>query len=352
MINRRANVSPWDIAAIGVLGAFGFALSYDALQQMAQAIHVRGQLSYAFPVVVDGFIAYGVRALVLLREAPWTARAYTWALFASATGTSVWANALHAIRLNEQAGQAKSLRLGDVAVGSLSTIAPLALAGAVHLGIIITRHGGAQPQTNPASDQQPASSPEAITLGRITDPTPSLRKAAPVETLDHSASQTTRAELTTGTDRPYAPRSAADKLRAHRQGTRLRDRLAARIRRRTDLNPPADGLAPRSGGDGPASRSGGDGPASRSGGDGPASRSGGDGPASRSGGDGPASRSGGDGPDPELLRIGRVAAANAGRVTRAVVATAIREQGLTASNQKVGKVLQALRTDRPPPHTR
>ncbi|MFD0561822.1 hypothetical protein ACFQ2M_07080 [Kitasatospora saccharophila] len=37
---------------------------------MAQAIHIRGQLTYAFPIVVDGFIGYGVRALVLLQEAP------------------------------------------------------------------------------------------------------------------------------------------------------------------------------------------------------------------------------------------------------------------------------------------
>ncbi|MER6396092.1 DUF2637 domain-containing protein, partial [Kitasatospora sp. NPDC001603] len=274
MINRRPRVSPWDLAAIGVLGAFGFALSYDALQQMAQAIHVRGQLSYLFPVVVDGFIGYGVRALVILREAPWTARAYTWALFSSATGTSVWANAAHAVRLNQQAAaQADSLQLGDTAVGALSTIAPLALAGAVHLGIIVTRHG----TTTPESADQPTL-PAAVgpIAGTGTDPV--------VEATDHLDAATstlmkavTRAELEPAPERTPtpAPRSAEDKLRAHRKGTRLRERIATRIRRRIDRDSPGvDGPGSRSGGpgvDGPGSRSGGpgvDGPGSRSGGPG------------------------------------------------------------------------------------
>ncbi|WP_399478135.1 hypothetical protein [Streptomyces sp. TRM68367] len=37
---------------------------------MATAVHVRYQLTYLFPVVIDGLIAYGVRAPLVLREAP------------------------------------------------------------------------------------------------------------------------------------------------------------------------------------------------------------------------------------------------------------------------------------------
>ncbi|MEU7254900.1 DUF2637 domain-containing protein [Streptomyces rimosus] len=129
----------WDRAAITVLGAAGCALSYDALQQMAAAIHVRGLLTYLFPLVIDGFIAYGVRALIILRTAPFRSRLYVWALFGTATTASIWANALHAVRLNQQAPDAE-LRLGDLTVGVLSTLAPLALAGAVHLHILIARH--------------------------------------------------------------------------------------------------------------------------------------------------------------------------------------------------------------------
>lgn len=134
-----AHVTGWDRAVVIALGGAGCALSYDALQQMAVAIHVRGLLTYLFPLVIDGFIAYGIRALLVLRDAPLRARLYVWTLFGTATAASIWANALHAVRLNEENASANGLRLGDTVVAVLSTIAPLALAGAVHLYILIAR---------------------------------------------------------------------------------------------------------------------------------------------------------------------------------------------------------------------
>ncbi|MGW6909230.1 DUF2637 domain-containing protein [Streptomyces sp. NPDC054940] len=134
-----ARITGWDRAAIVALGGAGCALSYDALQQMAIAIHVRGLLTFLFPLVIDGFIAYGVRALLVLRTAPLAARCYVWMLFGTATAASIWANALHAVRLNQQHPTGGGLRLGDLTVGILSTLAPLALAGAVHLYILIAR---------------------------------------------------------------------------------------------------------------------------------------------------------------------------------------------------------------------
>nr|WP_243744777.1 DUF2637 domain-containing protein [Streptomyces hainanensis] len=132
-------ISIWDRAAILGLGAAGGILSFDALQQMAAAIHVRDNLVWLFPLVIDGFIAYSVRALVVLRDAHFAARLYVWALFSTATSTSIWANGLHAVRLNQQNPVGAGLHLGDATVGVLSTIAPLALAGAVHLYILIAR---------------------------------------------------------------------------------------------------------------------------------------------------------------------------------------------------------------------
>lgn len=143
-------VTGWDRAAITTLGAAGCALSYDALQQMAVAIHVRGLLTFLFPLVIDGFIAYGVRALLVLRTAPFRARLYVWALFGTATTASIWANALHAIRLN-QTSPPDGLHLGDATVGILSTLAPLALAGAVHLHILIARETA--PPSAPTTDE-------------------------------------------------------------------------------------------------------------------------------------------------------------------------------------------------------
>ncbi|MEU9481204.1 DUF2637 domain-containing protein [Streptomyces sp. NPDC048191] len=168
-----AHVTGWDRAVVIALGGAGCALSYDALQQMAVAIHVRGLLTFLFPLVIDGFIAYGIRALLVLRDAPLRARLYVWTLFGTATAASIWANALHAVRLNEENTSATGLRLGDTVVAVLSTIAPLALAGAVHLYILIARgpvkdsdrsdrddlgqtgHPGQQPQPGQVSAGQP-----------------------------------------------------------------------------------------------------------------------------------------------------------------------------------------------------
>ena len=136
---RTAQITGWDKAVVIALGGAGCALSYDALQQMAVAIHVRGFLTYLFPLVIDGFIAYGIRALLVLRDAALRARLYVWTLFGTATAASIWANALHAVRLNDEAAATTGLRLGDTVVAVLSTIAPLALAGAVHLYILIAR---------------------------------------------------------------------------------------------------------------------------------------------------------------------------------------------------------------------
>jgi hypothetical protein len=171
-IPNPAHITGWDRAAIVALGAAGCALSYDALVQMAAAIHVRGPLTYLFPLVIDGFIAYGVRALLVLRAAPLAARCYVWLLFGTATAASIWANALHAIRLNQQTHPATDgLRLDDLTVGALSAIAPLALAGAVHLYLHIHRHpGGTRPSQAAATSS--ALSTTARSKSREVHPSP------------------------------------------------------------------------------------------------------------------------------------------------------------------------------------
>lgn len=122
--------------ALMALGAF--ALSYDALRQMAAASHVHAALTYVFPLLVDGFIALGIGALLVLHAGPLRSRLYVASLVALATTTSIWANVLHAIRLNQQARHT-GLPLDDITVGAISAIAPLALAGAVHFYLLVQR---------------------------------------------------------------------------------------------------------------------------------------------------------------------------------------------------------------------
>ncbi len=164
--SSTAPVTGWDRAVVIALGGAGCALSYDALQQMAVAIHIRGLLTYLFPLVIDGFIAYGVRALLVLRDAPLRARFYVWTLFGTATAASIWANALHAVRLNEENTSATGLRLGDMVVAVLSTIAPLALAGAVHLYILIAREPVKDSDRSDRDDLGQAGHPERIPVTR------------------------------------------------------------------------------------------------------------------------------------------------------------------------------------------
>ncbi|MFF1645235.1 DUF2637 domain-containing protein [Streptomyces sp. NPDC058240] len=123
---------------VALLAMAAFALSYDALRQMAAASHIHRVLTYAFPLVIDGFIAIGIGALLVLRTAPLSARLYVSALVGVATATSIWANVLHAIRLNQQTRHT-SLALDDITVGVISAIAPLALAGAVHFYLLVAR---------------------------------------------------------------------------------------------------------------------------------------------------------------------------------------------------------------------
>ncbi|NEC08045.1 DUF2637 domain-containing protein [Streptomyces sp. SID7909] len=123
---------------VSLLAVAAFALSYDALRQMAAASHIHRVLTYAFPLVIDGFIAIGIGALLILRAAPLSARLYVSALVGVATATSIWANVLHAVRLNQQTRHTR-LALDDITVGVISAIAPLALAGAVHFYLLVAR---------------------------------------------------------------------------------------------------------------------------------------------------------------------------------------------------------------------
>lgn len=307
-------ISAWDRAAILALGGAGCALSYDALQQMAEAIHVRGPLTYLFPLVIDGFIAYGVRALVVLRTAPFWSRLYVWALFGTATAASIWANALHAVRLNQQHQPGTGLRLGDDTVGLLSTLAPLALAGAVHLYILIARRTA-------LVDRRPGAALERLGDRNTTD-----------HITDHTAD---RAEIATA---PATPTRAS--LAHHRLSTEPRrtgsthpqpHRKSDTDRRSTTAISPA---RPQPTGTGPVL----DEPPEQGRHD--------DDRASRE----TSPRLPGD--QDELLRLARQAVTESGRVTRGVVADGIRGQGLPLANARLTALMRQLRNeDRQPTGT-
>ncbi|WP_328886141.1 DUF2637 domain-containing protein [Streptomyces sp. NBC_00316] len=230
-----ARIKGWDRAAIIALGGAGCALSYDALQQMAAAIHVRGLLTYLFPLVIDGFIAYGVRALLVLKNALLRARLYVWTLFGTATAASIWANALHAVRLNQQLDK-PGLQLGDTVVAVLSTIAPLALAGAVHLYILIARDPGDRTATDrtPLSDSLTCPGQSAsTTVTRDSTPGQSNRPAPGVPV----TGQAERLRLSAGTDTKLGRQQASQDRRTHRHLGQDNGRPGQPDNRASDCNP-------------------------------------------------------------------------------------------------------------------
>ncbi|WP_405856034.1 DUF2637 domain-containing protein [Streptomyces sp. NBC_00090] len=146
-------------AGVALLAAAAFALSYDALRQMAAASHIHPALTYAFPLVIDGFIAIGIGALLVLHAASLWSRLYVWGLVGAATITSIWANVLHAVRLNQQNPHGR-LALDDITVGAISAIAPLALAGAVHLYLLVQRRPTHTEPTDEGRHDVAATAPE------------------------------------------------------------------------------------------------------------------------------------------------------------------------------------------------
>ncbi|SEK44128.1 DUF2637 domain-containing protein [Streptacidiphilus jiangxiensis] len=360
-LQTRGRLTGWDLAAILALGAAGSALSYDALRQMAVAIHVRPQLTYVFPLLLDGFIAYGVRAVVLLRRAALHARAYAWSLFSAATAASVWANALHAVTLNNEAAQRPStgLRLSNLTVGILSTLAPLALGGAVHLYIVIARHHSAQDADTQAGDQEhgpgqtTADAESATGLRQSADRTRAVRRAR---------SRRTRRPVRawTAVDRPpVSPAAVKEAAGPPPQEAREPQATAPKPPADHQLTGPVD---PAPSGHAQAGRQVEDTPEPQGGTGGPAVSPGPDrGQAALPGSWGPSTRAEvmrrpalTARVDPAadldaLLPIARDAAAQAGRLNRAVVADGIRASGHKISNERVTAVMKALRTSPNPP---
>ncbi|MER5929750.1 DUF2637 domain-containing protein [Streptomyces sp. NPDC002054] len=334
-------MTAWDRSAIILLGAAGFAFSYDALRQIALAIHARENLSYLFPVFIDGFIAYGVRAIVLLRHERFAARFYAWVLFLSATGASLGANALHAITLNDSPEAGRSaLHLADSVVGVLSMLAPLALAGSVHLYILMART--AERAVPDGTETGP---------GPVREVTPTLERVAvePGPRPRESPVQTAPRPLPGGPSAPVQSTAAAVDLRkvavqpedhANAAGTAVPP--SGEVDGGKTDGGTADGPVPGSPGQGPTTA-----PSLAADPSVPAAvRDAADGEES-SVPDGPEGSQDRDADDDwltELLPIARAATERAGRISREVVGDAVRKHQ-AISNDRLGVLLGRLKED-------
>lgn len=331
-------MTAWDRSAIILLGAAGFAFSYDALRQIALAIHARESLSYLFPVFIDGFIAYGVRAIVLLRHQRFAARAYAWFLFLAATGASLGANALHAITLNDSAEAGRSaLHLADGVVGVLSMLAPLALAGSVHLYILMART--AERAVPDGTETGP---------GPVREETPTLERVAvepgprPLESPVQTAPRPLPGGPVQSTATTVGLRKVAVQPEDHAHAAGRDVSPSARADGGETDRGTADGPAPDSPSQEPTIT-----PSSAADPSAPATvRDAADGekPSVPDGPEGSQDREADDDWLTELLPIARVATEQAGRISREVVGDAVRKRQ-AISNDRLGVLLARLKEE-------
>jgi hypothetical protein len=94
--HREANlIDRAATAGVVALATGSFALSYDALHQLAVANQVPKPLAWIWPLIVDGFIIVASFAILHAVQRQLTAR-YPWALLVAFSALSVAFNVLHA----------------------------------------------------------------------------------------------------------------------------------------------------------------------------------------------------------------------------------------------------------------
>jgi len=107
-----------------------FALSFYGLNDYGRTVmRLPVWLSPLVPLGVDLFSLCGIAATYLLRRAPGQVRAYSWLVFLVPTGLSVAGNLAH--------GESRSLARAGL-VGA--AVAPVILALATHLVVVVRRH--------------------------------------------------------------------------------------------------------------------------------------------------------------------------------------------------------------------
>ncbi len=132
-----------------VIGIASFVLSFAALWDLATMSGVPRNLSWLWPVIVDGTILQATISVIALAHVDQrSGRRFFWAVLVIAALVSIGANALHAFI-------SQSGTLHPALSAAIATVAPVSLLAATHgLGILVrvpTRGPrGAEPAEEPA----------------------------------------------------------------------------------------------------------------------------------------------------------------------------------------------------------
>ena len=162
-----------------VIGIASFVLSFAALWDLATMAGVPRNLSWLWPVIVDGTILQATISVIALAQfdEQRSGRRFFWAVLVIAALVSIGANAMHAFI--SQTGT-----LHPALSATIATVAPVSLLAATHgLGILVRlpsrREAVVAPFTETRREQQPvhpeASPPEVV---HVTGESPKAPESA------------------------------------------------------------------------------------------------------------------------------------------------------------------------------
>lgn len=166
-----------------VIGIASFVLSFAALWDLATMAGVPRELSWLWPVIVDGTILQATISVIALAQFDdqRSGRRFFWAVLVIAALVSIGANAMHAFI--SQAGT-----LHPALSAAIATVAPVSLLAATHgLGILVRIPSAAQiaPEVEPGQYAPSASElhgePDEQRSRDHVVPAESPEPAAPVE---------------------------------------------------------------------------------------------------------------------------------------------------------------------------
>lgn len=168
-----------------VIGIASFVLSFAALWDLATMAGVPRQLSWLWPVIVDGTILQATISVIALAqfEGERSGRKFFWTVLVTAALVSIGANAMHAFI--SQTGT-----LHPTLSAAIATVAPVSLLAATHgLGILVRVPAAVlEPDHRDATDLVPATAPASAPASAVAahTPPPPASPSAPATPLETS----------------------------------------------------------------------------------------------------------------------------------------------------------------------
>ncbi|MFD6093424.1 DUF2637 domain-containing protein [Oerskovia sp. NPDC060338] len=159
--------------------AASFILSFDALTDLAVRAGINPHLGFLWPLIVDGLIVVSSVAIIALVDHPRHVTFFPWMLLFAGAGTSIAANATHAILVASEAGDGFPLEVSAL----VASVPPLVLLAVTHLLVILMRLGRpSEPAKAPARARQATKKAAAPKPAPVTTKVPARAvEVAPVD---------------------------------------------------------------------------------------------------------------------------------------------------------------------------